>query len=406
MTPSRKFAEQQSRTSTGRSTTRRTPTASPARTSTSRTATSTTSSSCTPAATSRPAAAPRLSDAIWAHSWDIYENLSGGPGDGPGMIIPGTEGQGPQGKGIWAYNYTINPEDGDVGVFCHEFGHDLGLPDEYDYSSATGDATTGFWTLMSSGSWIGPPVGPRLRAGGDERVGQVSARLRAAQGRQARPHGDRQASGGRDRGRGLHRRQDRTAARQARRSRSAARTAPRSGTRPWVTTSTLVLDVKDPVQVGAGTELSFRTWYDIEDGYDYGFVEVSADGGQTWDTVKQYTGSDMDHWADVQTVDLSAYQGKGVRIRFEYMTDGGVALTGWEAHRHRDRQRRAGGSRALLDRRLGARRRRADADERPLLHRRVPHLRRLRREPPGLLPVQHGLRRAGSTGSATARACT
>ena len=57
------------------------------------------------------------------------------------MMIPGTDGQGPQGLGIWAYNYTINPEDGDVGVFCHEFGHDLGLPDEYDYSSATGDAT-------------------------------------------------------------------------------------------------------------------------------------------------------------------------------------------------------------------------------------------------------------------------
>ena len=71
------------------------------------------------------------------------------------MMIPGTDGQGPQGKGIWAYNYTINPEDGDIGVFCHEFGHDLGLPDEYDYSSTTGDATSGFWTLMASGSWLG-----------------------------------------------------------------------------------------------------------------------------------------------------------------------------------------------------------------------------------------------------------
>ena len=95
------------------------------------------------------------SDAIWAHSWSIYENYSGGPGDGPGMMIPGTDGQGPEGKGIWAYNYTIDPEDGDVGVFCHEFGHDLGLPDEYDYSSTTGDATSGFWTIMASGSWLG-----------------------------------------------------------------------------------------------------------------------------------------------------------------------------------------------------------------------------------------------------------
>ena len=25
----------------------------------------------------------------------------------------------------WAYDYTIEPEDGAVGVFAHEYGHDL-----------------------------------------------------------------------------------------------------------------------------------------------------------------------------------------------------------------------------------------------------------------------------------------
>ena len=38
-------------------------------------------------------------------------------------------------------------------MFAHEFGHDLGLPDYYD--TAGGENGTSFWTLMSSGSWLG-----------------------------------------------------------------------------------------------------------------------------------------------------------------------------------------------------------------------------------------------------------
>ena len=46
--------------------------------------------------------------------------------------------------------------DGAAGVFCHEFGHDLGAPDEYDtiYSSDSSEPVA-FWSLMSSGSWGG-----------------------------------------------------------------------------------------------------------------------------------------------------------------------------------------------------------------------------------------------------------
>ena len=59
--------------------------------------------------------------------------------------------------GLWVYDYTMQPENGGLGVFAHEFGHDLGLPDLYDTSGNTGGAenNTGFWTLMSSGSNIG-----------------------------------------------------------------------------------------------------------------------------------------------------------------------------------------------------------------------------------------------------------
>ena len=55
----------------------------------------------------------------------------------------------------WIGDYTIEPENGGVGVFSHEFAHDLGLPDEYDTSGNTGGAenSTAWWTLMSQGSY-------------------------------------------------------------------------------------------------------------------------------------------------------------------------------------------------------------------------------------------------------------
>src|SRR4029079_16809983 len=55
-------------------------------------------------------------------------------------------------SGLWIGDYTTEPENGGLGVFAHEFGHDLGLPDLYDTNG--GDNSTGFWTLMSGGSWL------------------------------------------------------------------------------------------------------------------------------------------------------------------------------------------------------------------------------------------------------------
>lgn len=89
------------------------------------------------------------SSAIWSHRWSVGQAGRGtaGPAANPfgGIRIGDSD--------VWIRDYTTEPENGGLGVFAHEYGHDLGLPDLYDTSG--GENGTGFWTLMSSGSWLG-----------------------------------------------------------------------------------------------------------------------------------------------------------------------------------------------------------------------------------------------------------
>ncbi|MDX1282818.1 immune inhibitor A domain-containing protein [Shewanella colwelliana] len=84
-------------------------------------------------------------DAIWSHRFFVYE------GSAPGYTIPGT------GKKV--FGYTIQPIDAAAGVVVHEFGHDLGLPDEYDTTNKGDGSPVGSWSIMSGGSWTGAIAG-------------------------------------------------------------------------------------------------------------------------------------------------------------------------------------------------------------------------------------------------------
>lgn len=72
-------------------------------------------------------------DMIWSHKW----------------TLPTPFGN----SGVQVYAYSTEPEDGHVGVFCHEFGHVLGLPDLYDTTYRS--EGVGTWCLMGAGSWGG-----------------------------------------------------------------------------------------------------------------------------------------------------------------------------------------------------------------------------------------------------------
>ncbi len=69
---------------------------------------------------------------IWSHAWVTYN-------------VPLVDG-------VWAFSYSTEPENGKIGVFCHEAGHSLfGLPDLYDYDYDSYGA--GMWSVMAFGSW-------------------------------------------------------------------------------------------------------------------------------------------------------------------------------------------------------------------------------------------------------------
>ena len=51
-----------------------------------------------------------------------------------------------------------------VGVYCHEFGHMLGLPDFYD--TQTFESRVGIWDVMDAGLWAGDPSVPGARVPG------------------------------------------------------------------------------------------------------------------------------------------------------------------------------------------------------------------------------------------------
>lgn len=96
---------------------------------------------------------------IWSHRWVLSGGSSGsvfydGVRINDYMINPETRGT------------ITNPRTVGIGVFCHEFGHNLGLPDLYDTDNTNGDSEgIGEWGLMASAGYLG----------GEHRPGNFSA---------------------------------------------------------------------------------------------------------------------------------------------------------------------------------------------------------------------------------------
>jgi immune inhibitor A len=91
-------------------------------------------------------------------------------------------------------------------------------------------------------------------------------------------------------------------------------------------------------KVSGAIHMTYSTWYDLEKGYDFVYLEESEDG-VNWNMVKTPSGTDFNPsgnnygWGYNNTtnnvwikedVDLSKYAGKKIQLRFEYITDAAV----------------------------------------------------------------------------------
>lgn len=119
---------------------------------------------------------------------------------------------------------------------------------------------------------------------------------------------------------------------------------PRSGQQMWFAPaqndSNLQLTAAFDLSQLTSATLKFSAWYDLEEDYDFAYITISTDNGQTWDILSPgqlrvgeygpaFNGRSTDH-ADNQdgwikeAIPLDTYVGQTVMIRFEVLTDSAV----------------------------------------------------------------------------------
>ncbi|WP_223837625.1 immune inhibitor A domain-containing protein [Streptomyces venezuelae] len=265
-------------------------------------------------------------DAVWAHRWFAYWNQAGTAGP-EGNKAGGT----PVGdSGIWAGDYLTAGENSGIGLFAHEYGHDLGLPDLY---SSDGDNSVNYWSLMAAGSYLGKgrnttgdfpaDLDPwsKLQLGWLEYTeADAGRKTRAVLGVSGYNTEDPQALL-------VHLPPSVT--------RTELTDPYEGGSQWWSGTgdfmdNTLTRTVDLTGSAGQPVRLGARVWYDIEQDFDYLTVEASTDGGAQWAALpgtvggnaipaKGISGSSAG-WAEL-AVPLDAFAGKSVQLRLRVTSD-------------------------------------------------------------------------------------
>lgn len=270
-------------------------------------------------------------DAIWSHSGYIGNNIYK-----------------PAGSNVGVFRYTIEPEDGAAGVFSHEYGHDLGLPDEYDINYTGAGEPVEYWSIMSSGSWTGKVPGTepsgfspydkeyfQNRYGGNWLHGTIiDASSINSTGKTLTL--DQASIKGNNNG----------VVKVTMPQKSTPINKPTSGSKEYFSGKGNDLNNSMSTDLDltgkTASKLTFNTWYDIEQDFDYASVQVSEDG-TNWATIPgNITTTDDPYdqnpgngitgnskgWVSAN-FDLSKYDGKKIKLKFNYWSDPGVAKAGF-----------------------------------------------------------------------------
>ncbi|UFU01459.1 immune inhibitor A [Radiobacillus kanasensis] len=273
-------------------------------------------------------------DAIWSHRWNL----------GGLVAVPGGTSNSDRFNGqLAAYDYTIEPEDGAAGVFAHEYGHDLGLPDEYDTNYTGAGEPVAYWSIMSSGSWAGDVPGT-------EPTGFSPYAKEYLQN----AHGGNWLSGETINiddiskygtsfllDEGATKGTNNDAVRINLPDKENSVNTPTSGQYEYFSGSGNDLDNSMTTTVDltnvSEASLSFQAWYDIETDWDYASVKVNGETIEGNITTAEnpndqnpgfgITGK-SDGWVEA-SFDLSAYAGQTVELELNYWTDPYVALPGF-----------------------------------------------------------------------------
>lgn len=289
------------------------------------------------AGTGQEAGGGRLGDnAIWSHRWTLNGVTA----------FAGTQASVPYWSGgkMAVYDYTVEPEDGATGVFAHEFGHDLGLPDEYDTQYTGNGEPIASWSIMSGGSWNGKVAGttpssfsPQNKEFFQKTMGGNWANITEVDYKDIDEKGiatfiDQSVTKSENPG---------VVKVNLPKKEVKSKIQPQFGAKYYYSTkgdnlhtfmTSPVLDLTNATTAN----FAIKANYEVESNYDYVYVNVLDQNGTklgTIDTIgDENTGSGFEsskgQWVD-KSYDLSAYNGKKVKVQFEYVTDGGLAPEGF-----------------------------------------------------------------------------